>query len=59
MSVCRTVPVGSPVTYKGNDYLVVDLDTRMIKMVWSSSDLVNFYIGLGDDVIAQKLKMAS
>lgn len=47
----RTVPVGTPVTYLGTDYLQIDLATRLIYNVTSSSDLVNYYMQLGDDVI--------
>ena len=54
-AVGRTVPVGTPVTYKGIDYLQVDLDTRLIYNATSSSDLINYYIGLGDDIIAAEL----
>ena len=51
----RTVPVGTNVTYKGIDYLQVDLATRLVYNATSSSDLVNYYTALGDDVIAQNL----
>ena len=37
--------------YLGTDYLQVDLETRLIYNVTSSSDLLNYYIALGDDVI--------
>ena len=49
---CRTVPVGTPIRYKGNDYLAVDLSTRLLYNATSSSDLLNYYTQLGDDVIA-------
>ena len=45
------MPVGTAVEYKGTDYLQVDLSTRLIYNVTSSSDLLNYYIALGDDVI--------
>jgi hypothetical protein len=48
----RTVDVGTPITYQGTDYLQVDLRSRLIYNVTSSSDLLNYYIQLGDDVIA-------
>jgi hypothetical protein len=47
----RTAPVGKNVRDKGNDYLAVDLSTRPIYNATSSSDLLNFYSQLGDDVI--------
>lgn len=50
--MCRTVPVGTPIEYKGTDYLLIDLSTRLIYNVTSSSDLLNYYTQLGDDVIA-------
>ena len=49
------MPVGTAVSYKGNDYLQVDLGTRLIFNVTSSSDLINYYIALGDDVIKANL----
>lgn len=49
-----TVPVGTAIEYKGNDYLQIDLSTRLIYRVTSSSDLVNYYSQLGDDVIKSK-----
>lgn len=52
LSMCRTVPVGTPIEYKGTDYLLIDLSTRLIYNVTSSSDLLNYYTQLGDDVIA-------
>ena len=51
---CRTVPAGTAVSYKGTDYLQVDLETRLIYNVTSSSDLLNWYIALGYDVIAEQ-----
>jgi hypothetical protein len=48
---CRT-----PISYKGTDYLQVDLSTRLIYNVTSSSDLLNYYIQLGDDVIKSMMK---
>jgi hypothetical protein len=48
----RTVPVGTPITYFGTDYLEVDLATRLIYNATSSSDLLNYYKQLGDDVLA-------
>jgi hypothetical protein len=51
----RTAPVGKNIEYKGNDYLAVDLSTRLIYNATSSSDLLNFYSQLGDDVIAAGL----
>ena len=47
-----TAKVGTAIEYKGNDYLAIDLSTRLIYNATSSSDLLNFYIQLGDDVIA-------
>ena len=44
-----TVAVGTSVSYEGNDYISVDLSTRLIYNVTSSSDLLNYYIALGDD----------
>lgn len=49
---CRTVPVGTGIEYKGTDYLLIDLATRLIYNVTSSSDLLNYYTQLGDNVIA-------
>ncbi|RMZ82532.1 hypothetical protein DV737_g2017, partial [Chaetothyriales sp. CBS 132003] len=46
-----TVPVGTSISYRGTDYLRVDLETRLIYNATSSSDLVNYYIQLKDDVI--------
>ena len=46
-----TVAFSTPIEYKGTDYLQVDLSTRLIFNVTSSSDLLNYYIQLGDDVI--------
>lgn len=51
---CRTVPVGTQIEYKGTDYLRIDLSTRLIYNVTSSSDLLNYYTQLGDNVIAGK-----
>lgn len=51
----RTASVGTNIDYKGNDYLAVDLSTRLIYNATSSSDLLNFYSQLGDDVIAAGL----
>jgi hypothetical protein len=45
----RTVPVGTAIEYKGTDYLQVDLETRLIYNVTSSSDLLNYYIALGGE----------
>ncbi|CZT15490.1 uncharacterized protein RCC_12332 [Ramularia collo-cygni] len=47
-----TVPVGTPITYFGTDYLEVDLATRLIYSATSSSDLLNYYKQLGDNVLA-------
>ncbi|SMQ49320.1 unnamed protein product [Zymoseptoria tritici ST99CH_3D7] len=47
-----TVPVGTPITYFGTDYLEVDLATRLIYNATSSSDLPNYYKQLGYNVLA-------
>lgn len=44
--------MGTPISYRGTDYLRVDLETRLIYNSTSSSDLLNYYMQLGDDVIA-------
>lgn len=43
--------MGTNIEYKGTDYLLIDLTTRLIYNVTSSSDLLNYYSQLGDDVI--------
>lgn len=43
--------MGTPISYRGTDYLRVDLETRLVYNVTSSSDLLNYYIRLKDDVI--------
>lgn len=50
--MCRTATVGTPISYRGTDYLKVDLQTRLIYNSTSSSDLLNYYKQLGDNVIA-------
>ena len=47
-----TAPVSSKITYRGTDYLRINLTSRLIYEVTSSSDLLNYYIALGDDVIS-------
>ncbi|KPI36250.1 uncharacterized protein AB675_7357 [Cyphellophora attinorum] len=46
-SVNSNVTVGTPISYRGTDYLKVDLESRLIYNVTSSSDLLNYYIQLG------------
>lgn len=45
--IFRTVPIGTDIEYKGTDYLLIDLTTRLIYNVTSSSDLLNYYLQLG------------
>jgi hypothetical protein len=45
------VPAGTAISYFGTDYLEVDLATRLIYNATSSSDLLNYYSQLGDDVL--------
>ncbi|KAF2165906.1 hypothetical protein M409DRAFT_23638 [Zasmidium cellare ATCC 36951] len=47
-----TVPVGTKIKYLGTDYLQVDLASRLIYNATSSSDLLNYYMQLGDNVLA-------
>lgn len=51
LTASSTVSVGTPIEYKGTDYLLIDLTTRLIYNVTSSSDLLNYYTQLGDNVI--------
>ena len=39
------------VTYLGTDYAQVDLASRLIYNVTSSSDLLNYYKQLGNDIL--------
>ena len=41
------VTAGTKISYRGTDYLRVDLMSRLIYNVTSSSDLLNYYIQLG------------
>ncbi|RMZ91639.1 hypothetical protein DV736_g1134, partial [Chaetothyriales sp. CBS 134916] len=50
-----TVPVGTSISYRGTDYLRVDLETRLIYNATSSSDLLNYYIQLKDNVIKARV----
>lgn len=54
MGAGRTVVEGTPIHYYGTDYLRVDLETRLIYNATSSSDLLNYYMQLGDDVIGMQ-----
>ena len=47
MLLHRTVAAGTSISYRGTDYLDVDLETRLIYNATSSSDLLNYYVQLG------------
>lgn len=45
----RTAKAGMLVSFKGIDLLTIDLKTRLVKNATSSSDLLNFYVPLGEN----------
>ena len=42
-----TVPAGQKISFKGTDLLTIDLASRKVKSVTTSSDLLNYYRALG------------
>ena len=46
----RTVPIGTPVEFKGTDILHIDLSTRLIFNATSTADWINLARQLGETV---------